>query len=77
MHRTVGGRSSCLRHRPRTANLAVVRADGSPDIAPVWIDLDGEDVVFMTAATTLKGKAILGNPRMCLCGTTNAHRSAS
>ena len=51
----------------RTAKLAVVRADGSPHVAPVWIDLDGDDIVFMTAADTIKGKAILRDPRVALC----------
>ena len=51
----------------RTAKLAIVRADGSPHVAPVWIDLDGDDVVFMTSAETIKGKAILRDPRVCLC----------
>lgn len=52
---------------PRTAKLAVVRADGSPHVAPVWVDLDGDDVVFMTGANTLKGKALLRDPRVSLC----------
>jgi len=51
----------------RTAKLAVVRRDGSPHVAPVWIDLDGEDIVFMTSADTTKGKAILRDRRVCLC----------
>ena len=51
----------------RTAKLAVVRADGSPHVAPVWVDLDGDDVVFMTSAETIKGKAILRDPRVSLC----------
>jgi PPOX class probable F420-dependent enzyme len=55
----------------RTAKLAVVRADGSPHVAPVWVDLDqsGDDVqvVFMTSAETIKGKAIRRDPRVCLC----------
>ena len=51
----------------RTAKLAVVRADGSPHVAPVWVDLDGGDVVFMTSAATIKGKAILRDPRVSLC----------
>jgi PPOX class probable F420-dependent enzyme len=51
----------------RTAKLAVVRADGSPHVAPVWVDLDGDRVVFMTSAETIKGKAILRDGRVCLC----------
>jgi PPOX class probable F420-dependent enzyme len=51
----------------RTAKLAVVRADGSPHVAPVWVDLDGDDLVFMTGADTIKGKAILRDPRVSLC----------
>jgi len=51
----------------RTAKLAVVRADGSPHVAPVWVDLDGDSVVFMTSADTIKGKAILRDPRVSLC----------
>ena len=51
----------------RTAKLAVVRSDGSPHVAPVWVGLDGDDVVFMTSADTVKGKAILRDPRVALC----------
>lgn len=51
----------------RTAKLAVVRADGSPHVAPVWVDLDGDDLVFMTSADTIKGKAILRDERVSLC----------
>ena len=52
---------------PPTGKLAVVRADGSPHVAPVWVDVDGDDVIFMTGADTLKGKAILRDPRVALC----------
>lgn len=51
----------------RTAKLAVVRKDGSPHVAPVWVALDGDDVVFMTSADTIKGKAILRDGRVSLC----------
>jgi PPOX class probable F420-dependent enzyme len=55
----------------RTAKLAVTRADGSPHIAPVWVDLEGsgEDavIVFMTGRETIKGRAILRDPRVTLC----------
>jgi PPOX class probable F420-dependent enzyme len=51
----------------RTAKLAIVRKDGSAHIAPVWVDLDGDTIVFMTSADTIKGKAILRDARVCLC----------
>jgi PPOX class probable F420-dependent enzyme len=50
-----------------TAKLAIVRADGSPLVAPVWIDRDGEQIVFMTSADTIKGKSILRDGRVSLC----------
>lgn len=51
----------------RTAKLGIVRRNGAAHVAPVWVDLDGDEVVFMTSATTVKGKAILRDPRVALC----------
>jgi PPOX class probable F420-dependent enzyme len=51
----------------RTAKLAVVALDGSPRVAPVWVALDGDDIVFNTGAETAKGKAIRRDPRVALC----------
>ena len=51
----------------RTAKLGVVRKNGAPHVAPVWVALDGDDVLFMTSADTIKGKAILRDPRVSLC----------
>ena len=47
----------------RTAKLAVTRLDGSPHVAPVWVDLDGDQIVFMTSADTIKGKSLLRDGR--------------
>ncbi len=51
----------------RTAKLGIVRADGTAHVAPVWVDLDSDTIVFMTSAETIKGKAILRDPRVSLC----------
>lgn len=51
----------------RTAKLATVRADGGPHVAPVWFVLDGGDVVFTTAATTVKGRNLARELRASLC----------
>lgn len=60
-------REFILESPARTAKLAVVRADGSPHVAPVWVDLDGDEIIFMTGADTIKGKAIRRDPRVSLC----------
>jgi PPOX class probable F420-dependent enzyme len=41
-----------------TAHVATVREDGRPHVAPVWIAVDGEDIVFTTWHATVKGKNI-------------------
>lgn len=51
----------------RTASLATVRADGRPHVAPVWFDLDGETLIFMTGEATVKGRNIRREPRVSLC----------
>ena len=33
---------------PRPAVCAIVLSDGRPHATPVWIDLDGDEVVFTT-----------------------------
>jgi PPOX class probable F420-dependent enzyme len=50
----------------RTGKLATTRADGSPHVAPIWFILDGDDLVFMTGADTVKGKAIQRDPRVAI-----------
>jgi PPOX class probable F420-dependent enzyme len=59
-------RREFLRHGTRTAMLATTRADGRPHVAPVWFVLDGDDLVFTTAATSVKGRTLARDPRICL-----------
>jgi PPOX class probable F420-dependent enzyme len=56
-----------LTEKPRTAKVAVVRADGRPHVTPAWFEMDGNQIVFTTAATSLKGKAIRRDPRVSIC----------
>lgn len=51
----------------RTAKLAVVRVDGSPHVSPVWVDLDGDDIVFTCSMETVKGRAIRRDGRVSVC----------
>ncbi|GGM63282.1 PPOX class F420-dependent enzyme [Thermopolyspora flexuosa] len=51
----------------RTGKLAVTRADGSPHVTPVWFLLDGDDVVFQTGESSVKGRHLHRDPRAALC----------
>src|SRR3954454_2838136 len=51
----------------RTAKVATVRKDGRPHVVPVWFVLDGEDVLFTTGASSIKGQALRRDPYACLC----------
>jgi PPOX class probable F420-dependent enzyme len=51
----------------RTAKVATARQDGRPHVVPVWFVLDGEDIVFTTGASSVKGQALRRDPYACLC----------
>lgn len=51
----------------RTGKLAIVVADGSPRVTPVWFVMDGDDILFNTGAETLKGRSLRREPRVALC----------
>jgi hypothetical protein len=50
----------------RTGKLATTRADGRPHVAPIWFVLDGDDLIFMTGANTVKGRTLRRDPRAAL-----------
>lgn len=58
---------SFLEHGTRTAKIATVCKDGRPHVVPIWFVLDGDDLVFTTGRSTVKGQAILRDGRVSLC----------
>ena len=52
---------------PRTGKLATVRKDGSPHVVPVWVAVDGDEIVFNTGRDSAKAKAMVRDPRVSLC----------
>jgi PPOX class probable F420-dependent enzyme len=52
----------------RTGKLATTRLDGHPHVVPIWFVLDGDDLVFNTGATTVKGRSLsrVGWARICV-----------
>jgi PPOX class probable F420-dependent enzyme len=53
--------------KPRTAKVATMRADGRPHVVPVWVALDGEEIIFTVGESSLKYKAFRRDPRAAIC----------
>jgi len=50
----------------RTGKLATSHADGRPHVAPIWFTVDGDDIIFTTWHTTVKGRSLRRDPRAAL-----------
>jgi PPOX class probable F420-dependent enzyme len=47
-------------------NVATIRPDGTPHVTPVWVDTDGEDVLFNTAYGRAKVEYLKRDPRVAI-----------
>ena len=52
--------------KPAFAHLVTLMPDGSPQVTPVWVDLDGNTVVINTAKGRLKDRNMKRDPRVAL-----------
>ncbi|HZR57115.1 MAG TPA: PPOX class F420-dependent oxidoreductase [Terriglobales bacterium] len=48
------------------ANLGTLMPDGRPQVTPVWVDLDGDYVIFNSAKGRQKDKNVRRDPRVAL-----------
>lgn len=55
-----------LLQKPFIAHIATVMRDGTPQVTPVWVDTDGEHVIFNTAEGRLKVKNLRRNPNIAV-----------
>ena len=49
---------------PLLSNLATLRPDGSPHLAPVWHLYDGERLLILSSPTSVKVQNLRGDPRI-------------
>jgi PPOX class probable F420-dependent enzyme len=52
--------------KPAFAHLVTLMPDGSPQVTPVWVDLDGNTVIINTAKGRLKDRNMRHDPRVAL-----------
>ena len=55
-----------LLSRPVIASVATLSPDGSPQITPVWVDVDGNNVVFNTAKGRVKARNLERDHRLAV-----------
>jgi PPOX class probable F420-dependent enzyme len=59
---TLSSKAKTLIDRPIIASVATVDAEGRPQLTPVWIDHDGNDLQFNTAKGRAKYANLQKNP---------------
>jgi PPOX class probable F420-dependent enzyme len=47
-------------------HLATLMRDGSPQVTPTWLDIDGEHIIVNTALGRLKYENVLRDPRVAI-----------
>jgi PPOX class probable F420-dependent enzyme len=55
-----------LLREPQLANVATVEPDGTPQVTPVWVDTDGEHILFNTAKGRVKHRNLVRDPRVAI-----------
>ena len=53
-----------LLKRPNLAIIGTIRADGTPQLTPTWIDTDGEHLLVNTAEGRAKPRNLRRDPRV-------------
>ena len=48
------------------AHVASLDPDGAPNVTPVWVELDGDDIVINTALGRAKARNLATDPRVAL-----------
>jgi PPOX class probable F420-dependent enzyme len=63
---TLSKKARALIEQPVLANVATIGSDDRPQLTPVWIDLDGDDLVFNTARGRAKDRNLEKNPHVAV-----------
>jgi PPOX class probable F420-dependent enzyme len=66
MTATLSDKARALLARPVIANLATISSDGSPQLTPLWIDVDGDALLINTAAGRVKANNIKRDSRVAV-----------
>ncbi|MEV1328233.1 PPOX class F420-dependent oxidoreductase [Micromonospora costi] len=51
---------------PQLAHVATIEPDGSPHVTPVWVDTDGEHILFNTVRGRVKYENLRRDPHVAI-----------
>ncbi len=57
------------------AHVASLGPDGAPNVTPVWVELDGDDIVINTALGRAKARNLASDSRVAISLTDPDHNS--
>lgn len=52
--------------RPVFVHFTTINSDGSPQTSPVWVAVDGDDIIINSAVGRVKDKNVRRDPRVAL-----------
>ncbi len=55
------------------AFFSTLMKDGSPQVSPVWVDIDGDEIVVNTAEGRVKQRNVLRDPRVAISVADSAN----
>jgi PPOX class probable F420-dependent enzyme len=64
--KSLSSKARALVQRPVIAHVATVDGDCEPQLTPIWIDLDGDRLVFNTARGRAKDRNLTRNPHVAV-----------
>jgi PPOX class probable F420-dependent enzyme len=66
-----------LLNQPVFVHVATLMPDGTPQVSPVWVDVEGEQIVINSAQGRVKDKNLRRDPRVALSVTApdNAYKA--
>ena len=71
MAERIEGRSRELLEAPNFCFVATLRRDGTPHVTPVWVDVDGDEVVLNSARGRIWPANLERDPRVTLAVASN------
>src|SRR3989304_1532734 len=66
-----------LFQEPSFAHIATLMHDGSPQVSPVWVELDGDRIIVNTAEGRTKPRNVRRDPRVAVSITSQANPYAN